>query len=94
MSDPPHLPGELLEAVPSFTMLCSFRRGANECCIHGLGHRPGRKKKNDLAIDVGINVGNHEMVSFSLLVVDYLTLGRLGKQKLVGNSAVFFGGSL
>ena len=25
------------EAVPSFTMLCSFRRGANECCIHGLG---------------------------------------------------------
>lgn len=25
-----------LWAVPSFTMLCSFRRGANECCIHGL----------------------------------------------------------
>ena len=36
-------PGGTLEAVPSFTMLCSFRRGANECCIHGLGGQWGEK---------------------------------------------------
>eukprot|EP00913_Durusdinium_trenchii_P007310 g6871.t2 len=29
-----------LWAVPSFTMLCSFRRGANDCCIHGLAFSP------------------------------------------------------
>eukprot|EP00439_Symbiodinium_sp_Y106_P015965 s933_g2.t1 len=26
-----------IPAVPSLTMLCSFRRGASECCIHGVG---------------------------------------------------------
>lgn len=76
-----------LEAVPSFTMLCSFRRGANECCIHGLGHRPGRKKTTWQSM--------WESTSFFILMSFFfnwwLTIwqfGRgLGKQKLAGNSA-------
>ena len=71
-------------------MLCSFRRGANECCIHGLGHRPGRNR-NDLAIDVGINQFFHfGEFFFNWWLTIWQFGGGLGKQKLASNSAVSF----